>query len=385
MQAGADKEARDDTQTTPLHLAAVKGNFEVCRAMMQGGADKEARDEKQRTPLHLAAIKGNVEVCRVLLEAGADKDARADRQQTPLHVAAITGSVDACRALTKAGADKEAGNYKQRTPLHLAASKGHESTCLALVLAGVKCHAIDARQQTPADLARSKGHTTLANHMQHSDGVYLLRCTGLSHEHKLAWNDTSEAEEEAMLDVMQAEWLAKVAQGRAHARVGQVLQRVHRRQLSMGLLTHILGFAIGGTAANLMSCVSQRLSTAEDTVEHSATAKPPARRQRIGSSSGSSAAEQALRSPRLALMSHQLALSITPTVLCSALPPQQIQRLKEAVSAVLARAEAAAAVAAVVAAAVAAAQGAGRGPGRVEAGCEWLEEYCVFVQGRFQL
>jgi hypothetical protein len=70
-------------------------------------------------------------------------------------------------------------------------------------------------------------------------------------------------------------------------------------------------------------------------------------------------------------MSHQLALSITPTVLCSALGSPQIQRLREAVSAVLARA--------------AAAQGEGRESGRVEAGCEWLEEYCIFVQGRFRL
>jgi hypothetical protein len=190
-----------------------------------------------------------------------------------------------------------------------------------------------------------------------------------------------------MLDVMQAEWLAKVAQGRAHARVGQVLQGVHRGQLSMGLLTHILGFAIGGTAAHLMSCVSQRLSTAANAVEHPATAQPPARRQRIDGcdthdircaarrqridgSSGGSAVEQVLRSPRLALLSHQLALSITPTVLCSAMWSPQIQRLREAVSVVLARA--------------AAAQDGGRESGRAEAGCEWLEQYCIFVQGRFR-
>jgi hypothetical protein len=49
----------------------------------------------------------------------------------------------------------------------------------------------------------------------------------------------------------------------------------------------------------------------------------------------------------------------------------QIQRLREAVSVVLERA--------------AAAQGEGRESGRVEVGCEWLEEYCIFVQGRFGL
>jgi hypothetical protein len=49
----------------------------------------------------------------------------------------------------------------------------------------------------------------------------------------------------------------------------------------------------------------------------------------------------------------------------------QIQRLREAVSVVLARA-------------AAAAQDGGREAARVEAGCEWLEEYCIFVQGRFR-
>jgi hypothetical protein len=173
------------------------------------------------------------------------------------------------------------GYGMQRTPLHLAAVSGHESICLALVLAGAnRLGAVGPQHQIPAiaERARIRGHTALANHMQHSNGVYILRCTGPSCERKLAWNGTSEAEEEAMLDVMQAQWLAKVAQGRAHARVGHVLRGAHRRQLSTRVLTCILGFAVGGTAAHLiMSCVSQRPSVLIATVEHAATAEPPQR------------------------------------------------------------------------------------------------------------
>jgi hypothetical protein len=58
----------------------------------------------------------------------------------------------------------------------------------------------------------------------------------------------------------------------------------------------------------------------------------------------------------------------------SAMSSPQRQRLREAVSAVLVRAES-----------VAAAQDASRGKAKVEVGCEWLEEYCIFVQERFQL
>jgi hypothetical protein len=374
MEAGADKEARDAKQRTPLHWAAHERHVDVCRALMEAGADKEARNPEQQTPLYVAAAFGNADVCQALMQAGADKEAGDDFQMTPLHRAAMNGNIETCQALMQAGADKEArDNDFQMTPLHWAAYQCHESICLALVLAGANRLAANVNQNTTTEIARSQGHITLANHMQHSGGVHLLRCTGPSRERKLVWDDTSEAEEEAMLDVMQAEWLAKVAQGRAHARVGQVLQRVHRGQVSMELLTHILGFAIGGTAAHLMSCVSQRLSTAAETVEQAATAEPPSRRQRIDSGCNSSGLEQALRSPRLALMSHQLALSITPTVLCSALGPPQRQRLREAVSALLEKA------AAVVA------QGEDRGSGRVEAGCKWLEEYCIFVQGCFQL
>jgi hypothetical protein len=46
-----------------LHAAAHIGNIEVCRALMEAGADnKEARDDKQMTPLHVAAMKRNIDV-----------------------------------------------------------------------------------------------------------------------------------------------------------------------------------------------------------------------------------------------------------------------------------------------------------------------------------
>jgi hypothetical protein len=76
------------------------------------------------------------------------------------------------------------------------------------------------------------------------------------------WNDTSELEEEAMLDEMQAQWLVEVAEGCAHAHVGLALLGAFGGRLSTDMLVGILGYVFGGNDDHLMSCVStERIAT----------------------------------------------------------------------------------------------------------------------------
>jgi hypothetical protein len=131
---------------------------------------------------------------------------------------------------------------------------------MTLVLAGADTLALTSYNKTPADLARQRSHHTLADHLQvylqHSGGVHYLRCTGTSLERRLVWNDTSELEDKAMLDEMQAEWLVKVAEGCAHAHVGLTLRGAFGGRLSTDMLVGILGYVFGGNDGHLMSCVS---------------------------------------------------------------------------------------------------------------------------------
>ena len=63
-QANLDARSRfddDHDSCTPLHVAALSSKSgDVIRALVKAGADVDARDDDQMTPLHLAASKTNV-------------------------------------------------------------------------------------------------------------------------------------------------------------------------------------------------------------------------------------------------------------------------------------------------------------------------------------
>jgi hypothetical protein len=59
-----------------------------------------------------------------------------------------------------------------------------------------------------------------------------------------------------MLDEMQEQWLATVAEGCAHARVGLTLRGAFNGGLSTRMLLHVMGYVFGGTQAHLQSCIS---------------------------------------------------------------------------------------------------------------------------------
>ena len=85
LEAGADPNARDKDDRTPLHSAArSNGNEAVVAALLEAGADPNARDKDDRTPLHSAArSNGNPAVFAALLEAGADLKARDEEGKLP--------------------------------------------------------------------------------------------------------------------------------------------------------------------------------------------------------------------------------------------------------------------------------------------------------------
>jgi len=74
-------------------------------AALAAGADIEARDYCQQTPLQRAAYYGRNDAIKTLLEAGADVDGRNGRQEVALHSATGWGHSDAVKILLAAGAN----------------------------------------------------------------------------------------------------------------------------------------------------------------------------------------------------------------------------------------------------------------------------------------
>lgn len=56
LEYGADVTARDDTRSTPLHLALSTGAPEIAQLLIEHGADVNALDRNRQTPLHLSSL-----------------------------------------------------------------------------------------------------------------------------------------------------------------------------------------------------------------------------------------------------------------------------------------------------------------------------------------
>ena len=74
---------------SPLHYACENGLVPIINYLLSKGADIEARDDEQRTPLHDASYtsSSSPEVVKLLLSKGADKDAKTRYGETPYSLA----------------------------------------------------------------------------------------------------------------------------------------------------------------------------------------------------------------------------------------------------------------------------------------------------------
>lgn len=92
LQVGADTEAKSKgCLATSLHRAVICSpklyKLEIIQTLLDAGADIEARDWQQQTPLHIAVLRNESEVVRLLLNAGADIEAQDYQGSTPLKLA----------------------------------------------------------------------------------------------------------------------------------------------------------------------------------------------------------------------------------------------------------------------------------------------------------
>lgn len=131
--------------TNQLFQAALSGDAEEAQAALAAGADINARDDWQRTPLHCAIAACHGDLARLLTEKGTDLRAQDHQQQTALHWAARNGLSDIARLLLQRGADPAAQDRWRYTPFDWASQSGH--TRLAMFL-------LDAARDRPRHTIR---------------------------------------------------------------------------------------------------------------------------------------------------------------------------------------------------------------------------------------
>ena len=153
-EAGANPNVRDKGNLTPLLEAVEKTDYpEVIESLLNAGANREARDNDERRPLHLAAKFNNTIALAALIKAGAILEAQDKHEKTPLHYAVKDGHPDAIEVLLKAGADKSRVKPKW-TALHWTVAYNDDPDDIEdLLSAGAKLNARDGAKWRPLHVA----------------------------------------------------------------------------------------------------------------------------------------------------------------------------------------------------------------------------------------
>ncbi|SPP87447.1 ankyrin repeat domain-containing protein 54 [Drosophila guanche] len=110
-----------------LRTAASTCNVEWLNRLLEAGANPNAADEYNRSPLHLAACRGYIPIVEQLLKYGANPNVVDSLGNTPLHLAVISASSNnfnvVVGVLLQGGASVHMYDRSHKSPLELAEAR----------------------------------------------------------------------------------------------------------------------------------------------------------------------------------------------------------------------------------------------------------------------
>ncbi len=184
----------------PLIASSARGDIEIVRTLLKGGADVNAKDRGNYTPLLRALEKSNLEIAdlllarpeielnaqgasgvtvlmqyvglnnedmvRKVLDRGANVDLQDSDGDTALHRAAQSGNVKILELLLAKSAKPDVKNKVGGTPLMWAAVFGHEDGARALLAKGADPSLKDNQGRTAAAWALENKRDEIAQLLQ---------------------------------------------------------------------------------------------------------------------------------------------------------------------------------------------------------------------------
>ncbi|GAB6027875.1 hypothetical protein CHUAL_002089 [Chamberlinius hualienensis] len=190
---GAILDATTLNKQTPLHMAAEKGQLDVCNCLLELKADPNAVDQQGQTPLHLAAENDHSDVVKLFLKYRPELVTMANTGgSTCAHIAAMKGSVEVIKELMKSNKAVVINGRLKATeslPIHLAAEGGHADVVKILLEAGASGTDENKEGHTPLHLAGKFGHVNVLEVLRSSVSLRISsKKTGLTALHVAAYH-----------------------------------------------------------------------------------------------------------------------------------------------------------------------------------------------------
>lgn len=157
LRQGADPNAKNGLEFTPMDIAAASHQTDVMRKLLDAGADPAARNT-YGTALTFASMTANVEGAELLLAKGVPADLPRTDGLTPLMMAANVGVPPLVHSLLEHKASVKATDENDTTALMLAARNGHAPVVGMLIDAGSPIDAADHDGDTALMAAAKNGH-----------------------------------------------------------------------------------------------------------------------------------------------------------------------------------------------------------------------------------
>ncbi len=127
IQAGANVNAQDEGENTPLYYAIELGNIEIVKALIKAEADLETVNNMRTTPLMLAVVTDNIQIIQLLISSGATvKTTVSVKAYNALHAAAWQAkNIETLKIILKAGTNVNAPDESGNTALHYAVMRAN--------------------------------------------------------------------------------------------------------------------------------------------------------------------------------------------------------------------------------------------------------------------
>ena len=124
-------------QAMSLHDAVRAADLAEVKTLLGAGAEIDARNEAQETPLLVAVQQDQTEIAKALIAAGADINAQAANRDSPWLLAGASGRTEIIRAMIPKGPDFTKRNRYGGNALIPACERGHVETIELLLTTAI--------------------------------------------------------------------------------------------------------------------------------------------------------------------------------------------------------------------------------------------------------